>query len=55
MKYDSEWKEFEDTGKVESYLKYRKAREKNRTDFNEEIGVIEGENSEVIQSKGDSN
>ena len=51
MECDKAWQEFENTGKVESYLKYRKIKEK----FNEEIGIIKGENSEVIQGKRNSN
>lgn len=46
------WQEFEKTGKIENYLKYIEA--KNRK-YKEEIGVLEGEISENIQSKGNSN
>lgn len=45
------WQEFERTGKIDSYLKYVQLKNK----YNEEIGIIKGDNSEVIQSKRDSN
>ena len=45
------WQEFEKTGKINSYLKYVKIKNK----YNEEVGIIKGENSEIIQSKGNSN
>lgn len=46
------WQEFEKTGKIDSYLKYIKLKNK---EYNEEIGIIKGDNSEIIQSKRDSN
>jgi len=46
------WQEFEKTGKIDSYLKYIKLKSKG---YNEEIGIIKGDNSEIIQSKRDSN
>ena len=55
MNYDMAWKEFEDSGKIESYLKYRKLKQQKSKDLNEEIGLIKGDISEDIQSKGDSN
>ena len=51
MEENLAWQEFEKTGKIDSYLKYEKLKNK----YNEEIGIIKGENSEVIQSKGNSN
>ncbi len=47
------WQEFENTGKIESYLKYAKIKEINNK-YKKEIGVIKGDTSEVIQSKRDS-
>lgn len=54
MNEDIAWQEFENTGRIDSYLKYVKLRQINNK-FKEEIGSIEGDISEVIQSKGDSN
>ena len=54
MNKDSAWQEFENTGKIDSYLKYIRLKNINNK-FKEEIGVIEGDISEVNQSKGDSN
>jgi len=54
MNEDRAWQEFENTGKIDSYLKYAKLRQINNK-FKEEVGNIEGDISEVIQSKGDSN
>ena len=51
MEENLAWQEFEKTGKIDSYLKY--ASIKNR--YNEEIGIIKGDSSEIIQSKGNSN
>lgn len=51
MEENLAWQEFERTGKIDSYLKY--ARLKNK--YNEEIGIIKGENSEIIQGKRNSN
>lgn len=48
------WQEFEKTGTIESYLKYSKIKKEKRK-FNEEIGIIEGDTVEDIQSKGNSN
>lgn len=51
MEENLAWQEFEKTGKINSYLKYAKLKNK----YNEEIGTIKGENSEIIQGKGNSN
>lgn len=45
------WQEFEKTGKIDSYLKYIKLKNK----YNEEVGIIKGVDSEIIQGKGNSN
>lgn len=54
MRKEIFWKKFEKTGLIEDYLRYRKMC--NIFDeYNEEIGVIEGDNiGEVGQSKRDS-
>lgn len=51
MEENLAWQEFEKTGKIDSYLKYVNI--KNR--YNEEIGIIKGDSSEIIQGKGNSN
>jgi len=51
MEENLAWQEFEKTGKIDSYLKYIEI--KNR--YKEETGIIKGDGSEVIQSKGNSN
>lgn len=48
------WHEFETTGKIDSYLRYRALKNVN-IKYNEEIGMIKGDNSEDIQGKGNSN
>ena len=55
MNIDTAWQDFEKTGKIDNYLKYIRLKRNLNKNFNEEIGIIEGENSEVIQGKGDSN
>lgn len=52
MEEDVAWEDFESTGKIDRYLKYIEIKKKK---YNEEIGVIEGEISENIQSKRNSN
>lgn len=52
MEEDVAWADFESTGKIDRYLKYIEIKKKK---YNEEIGIIEGENSENIQSKRSSN
>lgn len=54
MNEDIAWQEFENTGKIDSYLKYVKIKEINNK-LKEEIGNIKGDISEVIQGKGNSN
>lgn len=51
------WKDFEETGKIEDYLKYRKlCNEKGVNDYNVEFGKIEGVSiGEINKSKGNSN
>ena len=51
MEENLAWQEFEKTGKIDSYLKYIKVKNK----YNEEIGIIKGDSSEIIQGKGNSN
>lgn len=50
MEENLAWQQFEKDGKIDSYLKYIKIKNK----YNEEVGIIKGENSEVIQGKGNS-
>ena len=52
MEENLAWQEFEKTGKIDSYLRYIKLKNKK---YNEEIGKIKGDNCEIIQSKGNSN
>jgi len=51
MEENLAWQEFEQTGKIESYLRYAELKNK----YNAETGIIKGEKSEIIQSKGNSN
>lgn len=51
MEENLAWQEFEKTGKIDSYLKYKRIKNK----YNEEVGIIKGDSSEIIQSKGNSN